>query len=49
MSVDAGMQVLGRPIPVGLGPTALAFDGLRLWVANSDSATIQYIVLHPQD
>jgi YVTN family beta-propeller protein len=36
------VYVKNTPIPnVGINPTGMAFDGLRMWVANYDSNTLQ--------
>jgi YVTN family beta-propeller protein len=42
-SIDPKTNNLGVRIPVGSGPIALAFDGDRVWVANLDSNSVQFI------
>jgi len=38
--VDPGSEEIGPTVDVGLGPIGLAFDGERIWVANSDDGTV---------
>ncbi len=42
-SVDPQTGNLGVRIPVGSGPIALTFDGQRVWVANLDSGSVQFV------
>jgi YVTN family beta-propeller protein len=41
--IDPRSRTIGPPVPVGLGPIGLAFDGERIWVANSDDDTVSRI------
>jgi YVTN family beta-propeller protein len=41
LDVKSGM--VGDPVMVGSGPSALIYDGLRLWVANEGDDTVQGI------
>lgn len=43
--VDPRAHAVGRPVPTGLGPIGLAFDGRRIWVANSDDGTVSRIAV----
>lgn len=38
--VDPGSGDVGPTVDVGLGPIGLAYDGRRVWVANSDDGTV---------
>ena len=42
-AIDAVTGAVTDPIPVGQNPSALLFDGKRLWVANQGSGTVQVL------
>jgi YVTN family beta-propeller protein len=44
-SINVSTFEVGEPIPVDSRPRALAFDGQRLWIANQDSNTLQFLTL----
>lgn len=41
MAVDPETREIGESVKVGSSPGAMAFDGLRLWVANKNDQTVQ--------
>ena len=45
-AIDPMMGTMGAPIRVGDSPEALAYAGLRLWVANCGVDTVQYILVY---
>ena len=42
-AIDPATGQVGAPVSVGTYPSMLAYDGARLWVANSEDGTMQAI------
>jgi len=49
MRIDPKAGAVVATVPVGAWPTALAWDGASLWVANHGDDTVQQIDPHVVD